>query len=449
MSDHQYKTVQEEGKLTDRIFPLKLDQFVSAMGLPAEVDALFPSPGSNRGYLASRYVRTLITHFTDGGRYLEDMRRLRTDGGFTALLPLEQIPTPSAVGGWLRRTSSSAEGSAASLALLSRSAEQFARGLGRKTDLTIDVDATLIESEKGDATMGRKGFKGYSAMLAMVSDGSGRAACPYGKLRGGHVSPKKGILEALQESLEAVPAGEDRSIYFRADGAAYQSDILDWCEAEEIGYTVTGRWSGPVAEIVFSLDEEDWRPLPPKERGEEPIRDIAEFPRLVQEGSHVSRTIIWREPTEAARENPQTRCFDRGTEYGYGVVVTNIPRDEMSAAEVLRHHQDRGNTERHIGEIKDDLGLAHMPTGDRAANELYLRLGLLTYNLVGLMSQLVLPPIWTRARIRTLRDRLFRAVGHVIKTARQWWLKLSLPSQKVRRIQRIESRIEGLPPPEG
>jgi len=76
---------------------------VQSTGILDRVDQVFPRPGSNRGFSGSIYFRVLALHMFDGGRYLEEIRDLKSDKGFRKVLNLDRIPGPDAVGDWLRR----------------------------------------------------------------------------------------------------------------------------------------------------------------------------------------------------------------------------------------------------------------------------------------------------------------------------------------------------------
>ena len=73
------------------------------LGILEAVDRCLPKPGSNAGYKASEYVFPLVLMLNGGGRSLEDSRVIRQDEGLREVLPLARIPSPDAVGDWLRR----------------------------------------------------------------------------------------------------------------------------------------------------------------------------------------------------------------------------------------------------------------------------------------------------------------------------------------------------------
>lgn len=75
-----------------------VDEFGEAIGLPEKVDRAFPAPGSNQGIDPSTYVRTLVYHFSEGGRHIEDTRQIKADEGFRSLIDLDRMPGPDGDG---------------------------------------------------------------------------------------------------------------------------------------------------------------------------------------------------------------------------------------------------------------------------------------------------------------------------------------------------------------
>jgi len=94
------------------------------------------------------------------------------------------------------------------------------RGSGKDKDskaLTLDVDATIIEADKGDGEMAFDGTVGYHPMLGFLSDGRRRPCCSFVKFRPGNASPQTGIEDTIRHTLGLVEK-EGRSLkYFRSD----------------------------------------------------------------------------------------------------------------------------------------------------------------------------------------------------------------------------------------
>src|SRR5258708_3029970 len=90
------------------------------------------------------YVRRLVGVLEGGGRRLEDVRELRAEEEVLGRLGLEALPSADALGDWLRRM-----GSRGVEALGQLNRELVAGTLeAAPVELTLDVDATIIEAEK-------------------------------------------------------------------------------------------------------------------------------------------------------------------------------------------------------------------------------------------------------------------------------------------------------------
>ncbi|HCK99409.1 MAG TPA: hypothetical protein DHW42_04805 [Candidatus Marinimicrobia bacterium] len=91
----QFKQTRE--KITDRGGLVVIDEFIQALGIRRQIEIEYPRPGSNRGIMAYEYICTLLYHFIDGGRYLEDIRGIQDDEGFRKLVNIETLPSPDSV----------------------------------------------------------------------------------------------------------------------------------------------------------------------------------------------------------------------------------------------------------------------------------------------------------------------------------------------------------------
>jgi hypothetical protein len=105
-------------------------------------------------------------------------------------------------------------------------------------------------------------------------------------------------------------------------------------------------------------------------------------------------------------------------------IITNFPPD-MSALEVLDHHNDRGRMEKALGELKGGFGLDRLPCGQLLANAAYLQVCLIAYNLVQVFKNVALPKGWEKFEIKNLRFRLLCRAAKLVRHAGQTILKLS------------------------
>src|ERR1039458_4639301 len=103
--------------------------------------------------------------------------------------------------------------------------------------------------------------------------------------------------------------------------------------------------------------------------------------------------------------------------YGYHAVATN--REEPARAVIWKHNQ-RGNSENWHKELKVGLGMEQMPCGQFEANALYFAIGLLADNLAQRLLRQALSASYRTATVATLRCRVYRLAGKLVRHARGW-----------------------------
>jgi hypothetical protein len=116
----------------------------------------------------------------------------------------------------------------------------------------------------------------------------------------------------------------------------------------------------------------------------------------------------------------------------YHAVATN--REESASAVIWKHNQ-RGESENWHKELKIGFGMEPMPCGQFAANALYFAMGVLAYNLAQLLKRRVLPSAYRTVTVATLRWKLYRLAGKLVRHARGWRLQIKADLEKWRVLQ--------------
>lgn len=161
------KLEQSEEKLTSLAGLLVFEEMAQAKGLWKMVDEQFLTPGSGRGYKPSEFIKPLVWMLTAGGRSLEHMRELKAEQEVLSKLGLKRVPDAGTTGDWLRR-----QGSKGGTQVVDRINEQMiSQYLGNQgEEITLDVDATIIEADKREAQWTYKKIRGYQPMMAYVNE---------------------------------------------------------------------------------------------------------------------------------------------------------------------------------------------------------------------------------------------------------------------------------------
>ena len=407
--------------LTDRGGLALFDEYVQSTGILDRVDQVFPCPGSNRGIVASSYFRVLGLHMFDGGRYLEEIRDLKDDKGFRKVLNLDRFPGPDAVGDWLRRHGEAAMELDDFDHLMNKMLAKYLKATRLTDGYILDMDASLIASEKGDGTKGYDGTIGYNPMFGFISDGTHKPFALSVKFRQGYVSPQTDQPSGIKRSHELLKSHGQKLKCVRIDSAGYMSDIVNYCDDENIHYTIVADHNSAVMERAASIPETDWQTFYDR-KGVNWGWEIAETKYVMSRSNRVSRLIIKRQALDNA---------DLFGAYKYYMIISNIPKTEKTAQEALHFHNGRGNAEKFIEDAKYGLNLRVVPTGQIHANGLYYMIGMLVFNLLKLMQLTRLPQKWHHSMISSVRHKLLRTVARVVSSGRQLWLAITASVEKV------------------
>ncbi|MBU0545118.1 MAG: transposase, partial [Proteobacteria bacterium] len=178
-----------------------------------------------------------------GGRSLEDTRKIKKDKGLRKVLSLKKLPSPDAIGNWLRRV-----GKRGGLEGLLRVNRKYLE-CGMKSDgidgYTLDIDATGIKSEKFYANMTYKDYKGYMPIVGHIAE---NGMVLGDEFREGNDSPLARNLEFIKHCEAQLPRGK-RIKYFRSDSAGYQGKIIDYCFDNEIEFAIGADLDSAVVEL--------------------------------------------------------------------------------------------------------------------------------------------------------------------------------------------------------
>jgi len=384
-------------------------EFCRAHHLSDLVDGELPAPGSGAGYHPSQFALPLVLLLHGGGRTLEDLRELRRDAGLREMLQLTEMPSADATGDWLRRMGTS--GGLRGLAAVNRTLVARAMGAAEGTDYTLDIDATQIVAEKEEASRTYKGERGYMPIVGHLAEND---LVVGEEFRAGNDSPGARNLEFIEYCAVQMPAGR-RIVRLRADSAAYQAGIFNWCAENRVSFAIGADLDVAVRAAIRGILTEDWRKF----------RDgwIAETGHTMNATQQDFRLIVIRRPVQ------REMFAAEGETERYTVIASN--REETAEQTVAWYNQRGEHCENRIKDLKVGFQLEHLPCGQQAANAVYFRLGVVAYNLFVLFKLQVLPPAWRRSQIQTVRWRLYQIAGKVVDHAgavylkiRRTWLKL-------------------------
>lgn len=387
-----------------------------SLGVEAAVNALGVKE-RDRGYEPAENIMALMGMLASGGVALDDERMLSGDQGMRKLLG--KMPAANTQGEFLRRFNGAMVYRLGEVEL--ETALKVIEAAGLK-QVTLDVDAFFVETQKANAAMNHDGKVGDCPMMVSCAELKMPMA---GILRPGNASPMANITGLLDRVMERL---EGYRIRARSDSAGYQAGVVGVCERHGAEFTITARKDEAVMKTIHAIPRKAWRRY---ESAVYPGRktEIAETVHAFEEKSLRAYRLIALRWAKAERE-----LWDKDP-YEYHAVLTNM---EWMAPLVLQYHRARQDASENTNKEVNATGLSKLPCGERMANAAFFQIVLLTATVVTALKYLVLPEEWRCLTISTLRYRLIRLAGIVRERARSLWLKI--PEAYPFRIEFEEAR---------
>lgn len=97
----------------------------------------------------------------------------------------------------------------------------------------LDMDATLVETNKDDALFCYDGYKAYQPLSTWWAE---QGVVVHTEFRDGNVPTGFEQLRVLKEALKCMPEGV-KKVWVRSDAAGYQHDLLKYCVQIQLSCT--------------------------------------------------------------------------------------------------------------------------------------------------------------------------------------------------------------------
>jgi len=424
--DLSFKLGITSDSLSSRSGLVLFGEYVNRLCLLNYADDLFGLPGSNIGYKSSEYLLPLLLKFHGGGRHLEDIRELKSDKALIDLLEMEHISSSAALGSWLYKHGNN--NGQEYLSMINRRVLSTALSSESLEEYTLDIDATEIISGKRTASYSYKKNKGYMPIVGHLAENGMIVGSEF---RSGNTSPSTRNYEFMLNCINNMPSGK-RISSFRADSASYQSDIVNYCESNDISYAIGGRLDSVTKELISNIPQSQWSSYYNGKFNSDD--EIAEIDHIMEETPKAFRLIIKRKLISDDL---------LGKEYSYHLIISN--KKLQTAEEIANWYNQRGETsENQIKELKLGYNLEKLPCNDHNANALYFYIGHLAYNLGVMFKNNILPEEFRKSKISTIRWRLYQIAAKCVKTARGLYCKVQ--TQHLELFQTIRLKIIKAPP---
>jgi Transposase DDE domain group 1 len=393
---------------------------------------VLPAKKSAKGLQPGQMVESFALLSALGGECVEDMQRLRSDEGLSAILGY-QPPAPETARQWLDRfhdeallTNRPLQGSfippeSSGLGGLReinrRIIGSYIKNRNPGPEVTLDVDTQLIETYKAQAQRCYDNYKAFQGMKVVWAQ---TMLILNDEFRDGNVSAGKDIQRIVDEAVAMLPAGPWR-IKVRSDSAAYDIRTLDYWDSQHWGFAVSADMHPPLKREIEKLPAEAWHFWCMDKTGF--VKEWAELP-FVPERRYEKKDLQPYRYVVIRMSQPQGKFFLDGTEVHHYAIVSNlwdIPGEELIAWQ----RGKAGTVEQAHHVLVSELAGGIFPSAKYGANAAWLRLQGITYNLLELLKKTALPEDYSKAHPKRLRFAVFTAVGKLVSHAGQTLLRIT------------------------
>jgi hypothetical protein len=315
---------------------------------------------------------------------------------------------------------------------------RFAQKHSPQSTVTLDMDASIVETNKQDALFSYKGSQSYQPLSVRWAE---KDLVAYSEFRDGNVPAAFQNLEVLQKTLDGLPRGVQK-VYLRSDTAAYQQELLKYCASKKnehfgiiefaIGADVTAEFRKAVNEV----EESDWQTLKREidgqqiETGQE-WAEVCFVPAWTAKSKNgptyrfiATRELLRQQEFPGMETQLPFPTYYRGEKhYKLHGIVTN--RDLAGDKLIWWSRERCGKGEEMHSIMKSDLAGGQFPSAQFGANAAWWQIMILAFNLNSLMKSLALPESWSSKRLKALRFGLINQAGRVVQHSRQLFIRLS------------------------
>lgn len=314
-----------------------------------------------------------------------------------------------------------------------------------KEYIPLDVDVTPMDnsdSKKEGVSWTYKKFMGYAPIMCYLGEEGWLINT---ELREGSQHCQEGTVEFLKRSIELSKQLTDKNLLLRMDSGNddIKNIVLCQCEETKVDYIVKRN--------IRRESLEKWFELAKNTKDKEIISE--------KKDEYFGYTVIEREieNEEGIKtiKTPFKVAFHVKKIKRKQEKILLIPEIEVDtywtsldipAEKIVELYNNHGTSEQFHSEIKSDMDIEKLPSGNFKTNYLFLQLGMLAYNALRLIGQKSLDgddsPLKTkveRRRIRTIMQNIMYLASKIVKHSGKIWMKLSKYNPWANTFLRIEA----------
>lgn len=255
------------------------------------------------------------------------------------------------------------------------------------------------------------------------------------EFRDGNVPALMDPLNVARGTFAALPETVTTH-YFRGDSACHENRLVNWLRDEKreggpqgrIEFAISARMSEALHAAILRVKPEAWeaygKPHP------EEIRECAEVSFVPGEKSEHKDTQPLRYVAIRIRAR-QDGLFEDGAKAKHFAVLSNMA--ERKGGRLIEWPREKAGTIEGVHDVlKNELSDGVLPCKYFGANAAWLRLAVLSHNVITALQRLALPADLLRARPQRLRFLIFNTAGRLIHHARKTMLRLATTADRIR-----------------
>ena len=291
--------------------------------------------------------------------------------------------------------------------------------------IPLDVDVSPFDNSKTNKEGVSRTYKGHDGFAPIFAYLGRDGYLVNLELREGKQHCQNGTVEFLSESIKYSKSITDEVILVRLDSGNDSLDNIGACVDEDVEWIIKRN--------IRRESKADWLKIA-KEVGQ---KNNPRDGKTVWRGEIYRNVDGFEKPLRIVFEVTE-RSIDKKGQF---LIVPDIEVDtywtslKVSPGEGIWLYHEHGESEQFHSELKSDMDLERLPSGNFKTNALVLLLGMLSYNILRLCGQESLRddngneednPSYRgkagRRRIRTVIQDLIYIASHLTTTGRQWFL---------------------------